>query len=70
MNIQQTCKSSDHNEDENHCKYEEKLLEDGFYNPQAEEKVDFLCNSLQQPTSKNDHNSEENYILCGNHSES
>ena len=44
--MQQNCEYSDHNEDENHCKYEEKLLEDGFYNPQAEKNVDYLCHTL------------------------
>lgn len=65
--MQQTCQSSDHNEDENNCKHQEEILKEIFYNPQAEEKVDHLCNSLQQITSKDDHNSEENYIVYGNH---
>ena len=45
------------------------MLEEIFYNPQAEVKVFHFFNSLQQLTSKNDHNNEENYIVCGNHSE-
>ena len=69
VEMQQTCQSSDHSEDENNCKHQEEILEEIFYNPQAEEKVDHLCNSLQQITSKNDHNSEENYIVYGNHAE-
>ena len=67
VEMQQTCQSSDHYEDENNCKQQEEILEEFFYNPQAEEKVDHLCNSLQHITSKNDHNSEENYIVYENH---
>ena len=59
----------DHKEYENHWKHQGEILEDSFYNPQAEKKIDYLCHTLQQPTSKNDHNNEENYIVCRNHSE-
>jgi len=43
------------------------MLEEIFYDPQAEEKVVHFCNSLQQLTPKNDDNNEENYIVCWNH---
>ena len=42
---------------------------DSFYDPQAEEKLAQFCNSLQQLSSNNNHNSEENYIVCEHHSE-
>lgn len=48
VEMQQTCQSSDHNEDESNCKHQEDILEEIFYNPQAEEKVDHFRNSLQQ----------------------
>ena len=67
LNMQKNCQYFDHKEYENHCKHQEEILEDSYYKPQAEEKVDFLCHTLQQLTSKNDHNNEENYIICANH---
>lgn len=33
LEMQQTCQSSDHNKDENNCKYQEEILEENFYNP-------------------------------------
>ena len=67
--MQQVCQSFDHHEYENNFKQQEEILEISFYTPQVEEKIDYLCNSLQYISSKNDHNNEENYIFCGNHSE-
>ena len=46
VEMQQTCKSFDHKEDENHCKQQGEILEDCFYNPQAEKNVDYLCHTL------------------------
>ena len=56
VKMQQACQSFDHNEDENNCKHQEEILEEIFYNPQAEENVEFLCHTLQQLTSMNDLN--------------
>ena len=67
--MQQICQYFYHKEYEIDCKHQEEILEEIFYNPQAEEKVVHFCDSLQQLTSKNDHNSEENYIVYGNHAE-
>ena len=69
VELQQTCQSSNHNEDENNCKHQEEVLEDSFYDPQAEEKVGFLCQTSQQLTTINDHKKEENYIVCRQHLE-
>jgi len=69
VKMQQTCQYFDHKEYENDYKHQEEIQEEPFYNPQAEEKVVHFCNSLQQLTSKNHHNNEENYMVCGNHSE-
>lgn len=49
VNMQQTCQSFDHNEYENDYKHQEKILEEIFYNPQAE-KVDHFYNSMQHIT--------------------
>ena len=69
VKMQQTCQSFDHKEYENDCKNQGEILEENFYNPQAKEKVVQFCVSLQQLTSMNDHNKEENYIVCGHHLE-
>ena len=66
--MQQTCQYSDHKEYEIDCKHHEEVLEDSFYDPQAEEKVGFLCQTSQQLTAINDHKKEENYIVCRQHS--
>ena len=42
VKMQQTSQYFDHKEYENHCKHQEEILEDSFYNSQAEEKVDFF----------------------------
>ena len=67
--MQQIGQASDHDEDEIDCTQKEEILEEISYDPQAEEKLAQFCNSLQQLTSNNDHNSEENYIFYDNHSE-
>jgi len=67
--MQQYSQSSNHNEDEIDCKQQEEVLEDSFYDPQAEEKVGFLSQTSQQLTTINDHKKEENYIVCRQHSE-
>ena len=33
VKMQQTCQCFDHKEYENHCKHQEEILEDRFYNP-------------------------------------
>lgn len=69
VEMQQTCQALDHYEYEIDCKHQEEALENSFYSPQAEEKILQFCNSLQHLTSMNDHNKEENYIVCENHLE-
>ena len=67
--MQQTCQSSDHYQNEHDYKHQEEMLEEIFYDPQAEEKIVHFCNFLQQLTPKNDDNNEENSIVCWNDSE-
>ena len=69
VEMQQTSQSLNNNEDENDYTKQEEILEEIFYDPQAEEKVVHFCDSLQQLASKNDLYNEENYIVCGHHSE-
>ena len=69
VEMQQTSHSSNHNEDENDYTQQEEILEEIFYDPQAEEKVVHFCDSLQQLASKNDLYNEENFIVCGHHLE-
>ena len=69
VEMQQISQSSNHKEDENDYTQQEEILEEIFYEPQAEEKVVHFCDSLQQLASKNDLYNEENYIVCGHHLE-
>jgi len=69
VEMQQTCQSSDHYQNEHDYKHQEEMLEEIFYDPQAEEKIVHFCNFLQQLTPKNDDNNEENSIVCWNDSE-
>ena len=49
-NLQQIFQSFDHQEYDNHLKQQEEILENAFYNPQVQEKVDSSCHFLHQPT--------------------
>ena len=64
--MKQTCQFFDHQEYVNHCKQQEEILEDCFYSHQGKERVDFLCHSLDQLASNNDHINEHEYTIFEN----
>ena len=42
------------------------MMEDNFYNHQGKERFDFLCHSLNQLTSNNDHINEQEFTVFEN----